>query len=119
MKIDKLLTDETLLRELGARIAQHRVDRNITQAAAAREAGVGKRTLERLENGDTVQLTSFLRVLRVLDLLEGLEVVIPEPTPSPYQIMKMGKRRQRASKEKPLSDIVAEPKEPWTWNDDD
>jgi transcriptional regulator with XRE-family HTH domain len=67
MKITGLLTDDAVLAELGARIAGRRIDMQLTQAAVAEQAGIAKRTLERLEAGDSSQLNTLLRVLRVLD----------------------------------------------------
>ncbi len=47
-----------------------------------------KRTLERLEAGDTTHTKTLLRVLRELDLLERLEVLLPEPKVRPAQAAK-------------------------------
>jgi len=115
MGIDNLHTDETILAELGERISQVRIDRQLTQAAMAEQAGVSKRTVERIEAGTSTQMSSVLRVLRVLGLLEGLNQLIPEPGPRPMDLLKLqGKQRQRASS----PSIVSEPKAPWTWGDD-
>src|SRR3989304_2190643 len=51
MKLSKQLTDEAILREVGSRLAGARLARNLTQAALAEEAGVSKRTVERLAAG--------------------------------------------------------------------
>jgi len=51
MKIAAQLTAESILEELGGRLASVRLGRNLTQAALAEEAGVSKRTVERLESG--------------------------------------------------------------------
>ena len=51
MKITKQATDEVILGELGGRLAKIRLDRNLTQAQLATQAGVSKRTVERLEAG--------------------------------------------------------------------
>src|SRR3546814_11464112 len=84
MKIDANLTDERVLTLLGERLLAIRLARNLTQAELAEQAGVSKRTLERLESGAVAsQLSSLLRVCRALGLLERLEVLVPEPTPSP------------------------------------
>ena len=49
MKIDKQLTPEAVLEELGRRLARRRLDLGMTQADAAEQAGLGKRTVERTE----------------------------------------------------------------------
>jgi DNA-binding XRE family transcriptional regulator len=51
MKISAQLTDEAVLHELGGRLAGLRIEHNLTQAALAEQAGVSKRTIERLESG--------------------------------------------------------------------
>ena len=40
MKIDGMLTDEAVLAELGSRIAQRRLELQLTQAMLAEQAGV-------------------------------------------------------------------------------
>ncbi|MEO7998202.1 MAG: helix-turn-helix transcriptional regulator, partial [Gemmatimonadaceae bacterium] len=79
MKIAAALTDDAVIRELGARLAATRLERNLTQADLATEAGVSKRTVERLESGEVAaQLSAFIRVCRVLGLLDRLDVFLPE-----------------------------------------
>ena len=88
MSIQRLMTDEALLQELGRRIAKQRLERNLSQAQLAEQAGISKRTLERLEAGAAAtQLSLLLRVLRQLDLLERLDLLLPEPQPSPLALL--------------------------------
>jgi hypothetical protein len=52
----------------------------------------------KIEAGESVTLVSFVRVLRALGLLDALDRLVPEPTPSPIELLKLhGRRRQRAS----------------------
>jgi transcriptional regulator with XRE-family HTH domain len=131
MKIQVQTSDAEVLEVLGERLLRTRLERDMTQAQLAELAGVGKRTIERLEAGSVgTQLSVFIRVCRVLGLLERLEVFIPEPVPSPIQQLKLhGKRRKRASGkrkdyEKPVGGgelRVAEPPGParkWRWGDE-
>ncbi|MFC5049694.1 helix-turn-helix domain-containing protein [Rubritalea spongiae] len=107
------LTNESLLRELGTRVEQLRIRKNLTQAQLAKEAGIGKRTLERFEKGETVQLTTFVAILRVLDLLNPLLDLIPDQNHSPMQqLLQEKKMRYRAS---PKAGKTID--ETWTWND--
>lgn len=108
-------SDNAVLRRLGERLGRHRLDHNLTQADLAGAAGVSKRTVERLEAGDSTQLSNFIRILRALDLLDGLEIAIPDPPPSPLDQLKLqGKQRRRASA--PRNPSVREDKAPWTWH---
>jgi len=98
MRITGLLTDDAVLAELGSRIAARRIELQLTQAAVAEQAGIAKRTLERMEAGQTSQLATLVRVLRVLDAASGLDSLIPESGPRPMDLLKQkGKVRQRAS----------------------
>jgi putative transcriptional regulator len=98
MMIDNQWSDEAVLGEIGLRLARLRLDRNLTQPELAAEAGVSRDTVRRLERGHSVALTGLLRVLRALELLEGLDTTIPVPLASPIeQLERAGGRRQRAS----------------------
>jgi transcriptional regulator with XRE-family HTH domain len=113
MKIAHQLTDDAVLAEIGARIAARRIDLQLTQAAVAEQAGIAKRTLERMEAGHSSQLASLIRVLRVLDAVAGLDAVLPAAGPGPMDLLKrQGKPRQRAS----VKRDKAAPK-PWHWGD--
>jgi len=105
-----------MLAEIGLRVARRRIELGLTQADLAEQAGIGKRTLERLEAGESVQLTNFLQVLRVLRLLDGLESLLPEPGPRPMALLKgRGKQRRRASAQQRKRDQAGQP---WTWGDE-
>ncbi len=113
MPIQRLMSDEALLHELGQRIARLRLERNLSQAQLAEQAGISKSTLERLESGAAAtQLSLFLRVLRQLDLLERLELLLPEPQPSPLALLEQQQQvtRKRASRRR-----IAKPASSWSW----
>ena len=117
MKITKQATDEAVLRELGGRLARVRLDRNLTQAQLAEQAGISKRTVERLESGSVAtQVSGFIRVCRVLDMVERFDLLVPEPVPSPVEQLRLhGRKRQRASAG--MKTKVASKK--WQWGDEE
>ena len=97
MKFEPWTSDQALMTELGRRLARCRLNMAATQAALAFEAGVSKRTLERIEAGESVQFVSLLRVLRALRLLENLETLAPAGGPTPMELLRMqGRQRRRA-----------------------
>lgn len=108
----EISSDEAILEQLAARLRRHRLDRNLTQDRLAHEAGVSTPTVQRLESGASIQFSTFVRVLRALDLLEGLDALVPVPAPRPMELLEReGRRRQRAT-----STPDAEDDEPWTWD---
>lgn len=113
MKIDSTLTDEAVLQALGERLEAARLDQNLTQAQLADKAGIAKRTVERLEAGDSAtRLPGFLRVCRALGLLERLDALYPEPGVSPMAQLKLRRqRRQRATGARAKRRAPAQ----WTW----
>lgn len=114
MKLTNQSADKTILAELGARFAKARLDQNLTQAQMAQNAGVSKRTVERLEAGESVQLVSLIRLCRALELIDGLELMFPESPPSPIAQLKLhGKARERA---RPKASAGPAPKK-WSWGD--
>jgi putative transcriptional regulator len=112
MRFDQTLTTAATLAELGERVGRHRLERNLTQRQLADEAGISRATLSRLEGGESVQLTSLIGLLRVLGLLDRLEVLVPEPVPNPIERLKTeGQRRQRARSPQPGEAAEST----WTW----
>jgi putative transcriptional regulator len=113
--MNSITSDEALLKELGDRLQQNRLNRNMTQAALAKEAGISERTIIRIEQGHSTQLSNLIRLLRSLGLLENMDALVPKPVISPIQQMKVqSKNRKRASSSKP-----EKAGEKWAWEDDE
>ncbi len=115
MKISQESSDEAVLKELGERLSRYRLNHDLTQEALAEEAGISKRTLIRLEDGEPVQATNLIRVLRAHGLLQNFDALVPAPALSPIQQAKLqGKTRKRASS--PQEET--EEKNSWSWGDE-
>lgn len=118
MHLNALQTDVAVLAELGKRIAAHRLERNWTQADLADEAGIGKATVQRAESGRSVQMTSMVRLLRTLGLLEALNAAIPESVRLPIAELER-ERHQTRRRARARSEPSKEPRgEPWAWGDE-
>jgi transcriptional regulator with XRE-family HTH domain len=115
MKIALNFTDEALLKLIGERLARLRLTKNLTQQQLAEQAGLGLRTVQRLELGAAAtQLSGFVRVCRVLGLMERFETLVPEEAASPMAQLKMqSRKRQRATGKKAAAGT---PKK-WTWGE--
>jgi transcriptional regulator with XRE-family HTH domain len=112
----RYVTADAFLGEIGGRLARVRLDRNLTQRELADQAGVSKRTVERLESGAAAtQLSGFIRVCRALGLLERFDALVPDSLPSPIAQVKLrGRLRRRASSAK----TPAPSSKKWTWGDE-
>lgn len=117
MRLSKQHSDEAILGELGRRLAAARLAHNLTQAALAQEAGVSKRTIERLESGEVAsRLSALVRVGRVLGLIDRFDALVPAASPGPVEQLKLaGRTRKRASR--PRRPALARTRK-WTWGDE-
>lgn len=108
--------DENTLAELGARLARHRLNKNMTQEDLAALAGISVATLKRIESGSHSTLfINIVKILRALGIQPSFDLIVPDVPPSPIQIANLQKRyRQRAKKKtKPAAD---EDTPTWTWS---
>ena len=100
---------------LGARLAQIRLSRNLTQAQLAQDAGAALRTIKRLEAGDNVSLDTLFRVMGALRLATHLDAFLPDPNVRPMERVKLsGQERQRASGRRTVVPASA-----WAWGQED
>ena len=125
MHLDEIMTDAAVLSELGRRLERHRLERNWTQAELAAEAGIGQATVQRAERGESVQMTSMIKLLRALEVLGGLDVAIPESIDLPIARLEreQRKRRRRArgrrgQRGRPPAGSAEPTEEPWRWGEE-
>ncbi len=95
------MSDPAILAKLGSRIKELRIRQNLQQGEMASRAGVSLFTISKIEKGEPVNMTMFLKVLRTLNLLENLDQLVPEPPISPLLLRKLkGKTKIRVRKNK-------------------
>lgn len=113
--MDNILTDTALLKLIGERLAQLRLAKNLTQEQLAEQAGLGLRTLQRLELGQAAtQLSGFVRVCRALGLAERFDLLLPAQPSSPIAQLKLQSRQRRRATGRKSS---AKPAAKWTWGE--
>ena len=104
------MSDQAWCNVIGTFVRQRRLDQNKSQKEVANAANISRSTLSLLERGETVTLDTFLRVLRVLDLLYVLGAFKSVTQVSPMQLAKLEQeQRKRASSKK------SEPKTESDW----
>lgn len=113
--MENTMSDKGVLEEIGHRLSRLRIERGLTQAKLAKEAGVSKRTVERIEAGESTQSSTLIRIMRALDILDTLYAAIPSSGPRPMDLLKLhGKERQRASSKSQRSSLDGR----WHWEDE-
>jgi transcriptional regulator with XRE-family HTH domain len=83
----QFMTPEELVGEVGSRLRALRIDRRIEQADLALRAGISIKALRSLEQGRGSTLETFLRALKGLGALDGLEALAPRPIINPLALV--------------------------------
>ena len=81
--------------DLGRRVRQLRLSRNVDQRTTAERAGISLRALGKLENGRGSTLETLLRTLKALDYVQGIETLAPTVTVNPLAMLKSPRPPQR------------------------
>ena len=96
-----------LQRDLGHRVRQLRLARNLDQRTTAERAGISLRALGMLENGGGSTLETVLRTLKALGYEKRIEMLAPEPTVNPLALLKTHKSPQRVRRSRKRLDKQA------------
>jgi transcriptional regulator with XRE-family HTH domain len=100
MHLTDLHTDDAVLRELGQRLERLRLARNISQEELAGSAGLSRATIIRVERGESVQMSTMVKLWRALDLLAEIDTAVPERHKMPIAAVereRRGRDRLRAT----------------------
>ncbi len=82
------MSNANVAQEIGKRLKTHRINKKLTQKQLAEKAGVSLFTIAQVEKGKSVSLSMLIPVLRVLRLIDNLELLVPEPQISPIALLK-------------------------------
>ena len=97
------MSNQAIATEVGHRIAQLRLEKNLTQQQLADEIGMSRMGYGKLEKG-AGKFENIIAALRALDRLDLVEHFIPEMPFSPMEQLKLkGKQRVRATGKVPES----------------
>jgi len=81
------MSNDNVAQEIGKRLKTHRINKRFTQKQLAGKAGVSLFTIVQIEKGKPVSISMLIPVLRVLRLLDNMELLIPEPQISPVALL--------------------------------
>ena len=85
MEVDTFCSDEKILMEIGERLKAERIRSGYTQSTLAKESGVAKSTIERLEKGESVQFLNLIKILRALNRVNSLDLLLPSKQKTPME----------------------------------
>jgi len=95
------LSDLAIVQEIGKRLKEYRIKKRLTQQELAEQASVSVFSVAQIERGKAVSMTTLLPILRVLRLLDNLELLLPDIGISPVQLLKLkGKNPKRVRRKK-------------------
>ena len=83
------LSNAATVQEIGKRIKAYRLKKRFSQQELAERAGISVFTISQIEHGKPVSIAMLVPVLRVLRLLDNLEMLLPEIGISPIEILKL------------------------------
>lgn len=101
---------DTLVRDIGRRVAELRRERRLTQQALATKLRATMQWVQQIEYGANLTIHSLARVANALDI--GLEALLLPPRPSSY-VMRAGRPPADTEGKPPRRDrvlVAAEPK---------
>ncbi len=84
----QLKRPQEALEQLGRRLKAERIAQNVTQEQLASRAGVGVRSVIRLEETGIGKTDTLLRILTALNIVDRLDALLPEATPSPLAMLR-------------------------------
>jgi hypothetical protein len=91
------LTNTEIAQRLSSAIRAWRISPQgaaLSQVEAAQKSGIGLTPLKRFEKTGAITLRNLVALLRALNLLDGLETLIPEPdAPAPLELLAAERKR--------------------------
>ena len=86
------------IQELGQKIKTYRIMSDMSQQDLEDRSGVSKRSISRLEQGDSVQVDNLFKILLALGLGDNIELLVPDQTKRPSYYLKQEDRPKRVRK---------------------
>lgn len=88
-------TNDAIMRQIGSKLKELRIERNMKQTELADASGVSVFTISSVENGKATSLLIIVQLLRALEHLDYLERFFQEEAISPIAYAKLLKNNKR------------------------
>ena len=76
------LSNPEILSLIGERLRQWRIKKGLTQNELIQRAGLSRGAIQKIEAGTNVDLNTIVALIRSLDLIDHLNLFLPEPEPT-------------------------------------
>lgn len=89
------LTNDAIMRQIGTKLKELRIEKNMKQSELADASGVSIFTISSVENGNATSLLTLVQLLRALGHLDYLDSFFREETISPIAYAKLLKNNKK------------------------
>lgn len=87
------------IKELGKKIKTYRIMNEMSQQDLEDKSGVSKRSISRLEQGESVQVDNLFKIIIALGLGDNIELLVPDQTKRPsYYLENIENKPKRVRK---------------------
>ena len=69
--------------ELGKKIKSYRIMKELSQEDLSDKTGISKRSISRLEQGESIQMDNLFKILIALDLGDNIDLLVSDQTRRP------------------------------------
>lgn len=88
------------IKELGQKIKIYRIMNEMSQQDLEDKSGVSKRSISRLEQGESVQLDNLFKIIIALGIGDNIELLVPDQTRRPSYYLEKAQNRPKRVKKK-------------------
>ena len=88
-------TNDAIMRQIGSKLKELRIEKNMKQAELAEASGVSVFTISSVENGKVTSLLTIVQLLRALEHLDYLNSFFQEEVVSPISYAKLLKQNKK------------------------
>ena len=106
-------TNDAIMRQIGSKLKELRIEKNMKQAELADASGVSVFTISSVENGKSTSLLTIVQLLRALEHLDYLDSFFQEETISPIAYAKLMKNNKKKIRVKSSSTEVNKNDSEW------
>lgn len=88
------------IKELGQKIKTYRIMNEMSQQDLEDKSGVSKRSISRLEQGESVQVDNLFKIIIALGLGDNIELLVPDQTKRPSYYLEQAKNKPKRVRKK-------------------